>query len=364
MRLVALGWVCLVGCADEAPRSTVSIDDVMAVLDAAVVRDAALDAALDAMAVGMPPDARVSAAALGCPAVWEECASPASPWRVILPASRFGAEARFQALASDLVLVKGASWRVAQVGPDLTPGEPSFVRSTSFPPGEWDVRGLARTSEGMAVIACAQRCTLLEAPLGASTLRARAELPDGYQVLGLQAAEAALCVFGSDVSCFAGGRWQATLARTMLAPGDDVIALSLTSPRSLALTRSGRVFAARLEGALPEWVEEARVDGVTSVTATGRRALFSDDDSWLERTDGHDLACDVPDGVAAVLVAFGGSPRVVSARGDVLALQGDGFCREQRIEGTLLAASSGACGGAPRVLTASQLIGDNRCDLE
>ncbi|HEX5656095.1 MAG TPA: hypothetical protein VFX59_02825 [Polyangiales bacterium] len=362
MRLggAACVMIGLVACADDAPRNSTSIENVMGMIDASV----ALDATTPAL------DARVSAPGLACPAVWDECPS-GEPWRVIVDASRFGSGASFTAVAGDLVLVRGGSapWRVVQVGPDLTPGAPSFVRSVAFPAGAWEARGLARVeargssereqdTDGIAVVACGERCTLLEAALGASALRATgAELPVHYQVRGLQAAGEALCVFGSDVSCFADGRWQRTL-------DDEVIALALATPRSVALARSGRVFAALLDGPLPRWSEQAKVEGFSAVAASGRRAWFSSDEAWLERTDGQDRACAVPDGVAAVLVALGGSPSLLTGSGDLLSPRANGYCRTQQVQGAVLAASSGPCAGEPRVITSSQLIGDNRCALE
>jgi hypothetical protein len=336
----------LVACAEETPRRTTRIEDIMGSIDAS--------SPLDAAAV-VASDARVSASWLGCPAMWEECPS-GEPWRVIAQASRFGSGASFRALAGDLVLVQGgsAAWRVVRVGPDLTPGEPSVVHSVAFPPGEWDARGLART-QGIAVIACAERCVLLESALDGDALRATpgSELPQGYQVRGLQASDGMLCVFGSDLSCFSDGRWQRAL-------DEEVVSLSL-GWRGVALTRSGRVFAS----SSGSWLEEAAVSGFTSVAAAGKRTLFSSDGSWLERTDGQDHACEVPDGIAAVLVAFGVSPSLLTGRGDLLSVRSNGFCRTQQVSvRDVLAASSGPCTGEPRVITASQLIGDNRCDLE
>ncbi len=354
MRIGGLALLCLAACsgADDAPWSTTSVDFVFGTMDAA----APLDAALDAQPVAR--DAAVSLPGLGCPAMWGECAVPTAPWRVIAQAAQFGQGARFRALAGDLVLVEGgdAAWRVVQLGPDLTPGEPSFVRRFAFPAGAWEARALART-DGVAVIACGSRCTLLQASLEASALHEApgAQLPAGYLPRGLVASNGALCVHGSDVSCFDEGRWQ-----VRLAPGEDVVALALESGRAVALTQSGRVFA----GTLDAWQEQARVAGVTSVSIAGRRTLFSGVDRWLERSDG-DYACAVPDGVAAVIAAFGGSPQVLTGTGDLLVAQASGFCRSQRVrvEG-VIAASSGACGGEPRVITDSQLVGDNRCDLQ
>jgi hypothetical protein len=358
--------VCLVSCADDAPRNETSIDNVVGVLDASTPLDArsARDSSLEARS-----DARVSAPTLDCPAMWAECARPSSPWRVIAEAAQFGPGARFRALAGDLVLVQGgnATWRVVRFGPDLRPGEPSVVHSLAFPEGEWDARGLARKSEVVAVVACGARCSLLEGSLTASALREvpGGQLPEGYQVQGLQADGATLCVFGSDISCFDDGRWQSTLAEGTLAAGEEVISLALARPRSLALTRSGRVFAALLGASLAEWVEEAPVEGASSVSIAGRRALFRGADFWLERTDGQEHSCGVPDGVAAVLVGLAGSASVLTGRGDLLRVQASGWCRSQQVSsGEVLAASSGPCGGEPRVITESQLLGDNRCDLE
>lgn len=343
--------MCVVACADDAARNTTTIGNIMSEMDAATAPDAALDAPV------APRDARVSAPGLGCPAMWAECAGGSEPWRVIAEAQQFGRDARFTALSGDLVLVQGGGvpWRVVRIGPDLTPGEPSELHSYSFPSGDWEARGLARTRDGVAVVACGERCALLSATLTGSALRAGVELPLGYQVAGLAAADDELCVFGSEVSCLVGGRWQSALA-----PGEDVIALALATARSVALTRSGRVFATSAGG----WVEEAPASDVTSVAVAGRNTFFSSADSWLERS-GADHRCEVPDGVAAVLVAFGGSPQVLSGRGDLLTVQGEGFCRSQRVQvGEVIAASSGACSGEPRVISATQLIGDNRCDLQ
>lgn len=366
MRLVGMVGALLVvaACGDDVVNSTTLIDNVMVGMDAAVALDAALDGAADALpAPGEPPDARVLAPGLGCPAMWDDCSSKATPWRVIAQASQFGAGARFRALSGDLVLVEGgdAPWRVVQIGPDLQPGQPSFLRKIALPAGSWQVRGLARTA-GVAVIACGTRCALLEGTLAGGVLRevAGGQLPVGYQVLGLRAAGEALCVFGTDVSCFVGGRWMATLT-----PGEEVVALALSGARAVALARSGRVFAGQLAGALPEWQAEPAVAEVDQVELAGRRSLFSGAQLWVERTDGQDHGCVVPDGVAAVLVSLAGGASVLTGSGDLLTAQAGGFCRSQQLQlGEVVAASSGACGGEPRVISETQLIGDNRCDLQ
>jgi hypothetical protein len=355
-------------CSDDVRRATVDISTVFAT-------DAGEVETQDAGAMPMlAVDAGASAAALRCPSMWADCAGASAPWRVIAEASQFGADASFEALAGDLVLVRGGSapWRVLRFGPDLSATQVGSVSSFAFPSGAWNPVGLARgqgSEPSVEVLACAPSgvsCVLLQAPLSdPSPLREQSALPADFVALGLRAAGPMLCAFGSGIRCLDRGTWTESLR---LPPQERVVALVLASPRSLALTQTGRVFSGALQDALPVWVEEAPVADVSQLDVAAGRALFHGSSTLVERTASSDTVCEVPAGVAAAFLSLGGARRsVLTQAGELLSAPDaeGGFCRSARVSlaQPVRAASSGACGedGDLRVITATQLIGDNSC---